>query len=345
MASIFQTRKGGRWTAQVNLDGKRRSKTFTHKRDAQRWARQEEAQQDTTGTVRAALSDVVFNDVIEAYLDEFGDKASRSKLGTITHISELIGRTPLPDLTVNRFREFAKMRRAEGAGPATIGQDMSYIHTVLKHGGAIAEVDTGAALGAYQSARAILSASGGVSRPTERDRRPTDAELVALRNQWAKRRRVVPMWDITRFAICTAMRLSEICRIRWDDLDVETRTVIIRDRKHPRSKIGNDQTVPLLVGPVVIDGQPVDPMELVLAQRRTDPEIFPHDSRTVSTSFTRGVAACGISDLRFHDLRHDGVSRLFEDGYQIEQVSLVSGHQDWSQLRRYTNLKAESLHR
>ncbi|WP_181824629.1 site-specific integrase [Phaeobacter gallaeciensis] len=343
MASIYKSRD--KWTAQVNLDGKRRSRTFDRKRDAERWARQEEAQQDATGTVQTVIADLTFNDVIAAYLDEFGEQASRSKLGTIRHISELIGRTPLPDLTSARIREFAKMRKAEGAGPATIGQDLTYIHTILKMGGAVADVDTDAALGAYTKARAILNASGTVGRPTERTRRPTDAELVALREQWAKRRRVVPMWDLTQFAIATAMRLSEICRIRWADLDVEGRMIWIRDRKHPRSKKGNDQNVPLLCGPVVIDGVTVDPMELVMRQHRTDPEIFPHDPKTVSTTFTRGVASCGISDLRFHDLRHDGVSRLFEAGYQIEQVSLVSGHQDWGMLRRYTQIKPESLHR
>ena len=57
------------------------------------------------------------------------------------------------------------------------------------------------------------------------------------------------------------------------------------------------------------------------------------------------MRACGIADLHFHDLRHEGVSRLFEKGYAIEQVSLVSGHRSWSSLKRYTNLRPDSLHR
>lgn len=85
---------------------------------------------------------VTLNDVISAYLKEFGETSSRSKLGAITHISEILGRTPLPDLTVKRFNEFAKMRKAEGAGPATIGQDLSYIHTLLTMGGPLAGVST-----------------------------------------------------------------------------------------------------------------------------------------------------------------------------------------------------------
>ncbi|MEP3329363.1 tyrosine-type recombinase/integrase [Sedimentitalea sp.] len=153
------------------------------------------------------------------------------------------------------------------------------------------------------------------------------------------------MWCLTQFAVCTAMRLSEICRIRWDDLDVEGRMVTIRDRKHPRSKIGNDQRVPLLSGPVTIDGQQVDPLRLILDQRRDNDCIFPFSPATVSTTFTRGVASCRTKDLRFHDLRHDGISRLFEAGYDIPRVSLVSWHQDWSMLRRYTQIDPASLHR
>jgi hypothetical protein len=38
------------------------------------------------------------------------------------------------------------------------------------------------------------------------------------------------------------------------------------------------------------------------------------------------------------------MSRLFEAGFSIEQVSLVTGHKDWKMLRRYTHLKPEALH-
>ena len=51
-----------------------------------------------------------------------------------------------------------------------------------------------------------------------------------------------------------------------------------------------------------------------------------------------------IEDLHFHDLRHEGTSRLFEAGFSIEQASLVIGHKDWKMLRRYTHLKPEASH-
>ena len=51
----------------------------------------------------------------------------------------------------------------------------------------------------------------------------------------------------------------------------------------------------------------------------------------------------GIDHAHFHDLRHEGTSRLFEAGLPIEKVALVTGHKDWRQLQRYTNLKVEDL--
>lgn len=73
--------------------------------------------------------------------------------------------------------------------------------------------------------------------------------------------------------------------------------------------------------------------------------IFPYNSRSVGTAFRRQCRELGIKDFHFHDLRHEATSRLFEAGFSIEQVALVTGHKDWKMLRRYTHLKPEALHR
>ena len=50
-----------------------------------------------------------------------------------------------------------------------------------------------------------------------------------------------------------------------------------------------------------------------------------------------------MSDLRFHDLRHEAISRFFELGLNIPEVAVISGHKDPRMLFRYTHLRAESL--
>ncbi len=50
-----------------------------------------------------------------------------------------------------------------------------------------------------------------------------------------------------------------------------------------------------------------------------------------------------MSDLRFHDFRHEAISRFFELGLNIPEVAVISGHKDPRMLFRYTHLRAEEL--
>lgn len=51
----------------------------------------------------------------------------------------------------------------------------------------------------------------------------------------------------------------------------------------------------------------------------------------------------GMPDLRFHDLRHEAVSRLIEGGLSDHEVAAISGHKSMQMLKRYTHLRAEDL--
>jgi integrase len=116
----------------------------------------------------------------------------------------------------------------------------------------------------------------------------------------------------------------------------------VRDRKDPRKKVGNDQRIPLLT----VSGY--NPLEFIEEQRRLvggNGRICPYKGRSIGTAFRRTCRELGIPDLHFHDLRHEATSRLFEAGFSIEQVALVTGHKDWKMLRRYTHLRPDSLHK
>lgn len=140
---------------------------------------------------------------------------------------------------------------------------------------------------------------------------------------------------VFEFAVHSAFRLGEICRIVWKDIDEKKRTIIIRDRKHPSEKKGNDQEVPLLP----------EMWRIIQAQPRKHAKIFPLMEGTISALFAKCCGELHIEDLHFHDTRHEGTSRLFEMGYQIQEVAIVTGHKDWKSLKRYTQIKPESLHR
>ena len=50
-----------------------------------------------------------------------------------------------------------------------------------------------------------------------------------------------------------------------------------------------------------------------------------------------------ITNLRFHDLRHEAVSQLVEKGLSDQEVATISGHKSMQMLKRYTHLRAEDL--
>lgn len=118
--------------------------------------------------------------------------------------------------------------------------------------------------------------------------------------------------------------------------------LLIRDRKDPRKKTGNDQRIPLFAA------TGFDAWALIRAQAGAfgtlEGRIFPYNSRSVGTAFRRACRELKIEDLHFHDLRHEGTSRLFEAGFTIEQVALVTGQKDWKILCRYTHIRPEALH-
>ncbi len=63
----------------------------------------------------------------------------------------------------------------------------------------------------------------------------------------------------------------------------------------------------------------------------------------VSQAFERVCRKAGIKGLRFHDLRHEATSRLFEKGLNTMEAAAVTGHKTLVMLKRYTHLRAEDL--
>jgi site-specific recombinase XerD len=80
-----------------------------------------------------------------------------------------------------------------------------------------------------------------------------------------------------------------------------------------------------------------------LAQPRSDERIFPRSTTYMSKVFHLAAVKAGVQDVVLHDLRHEGITRLFELGFQIQEVAMVSGHTNWRTLSRYTHLRPEGL--
>jgi len=263
----------------------------------------------------------------------------RSKAYCLDKLKASPGRIKIAALDREGLIAYAKRRAGQGAGPATISMVMGYIRTVLVHASAV----HGVAISPdpVDLARVALKRLDLVGKGQERCRRPSPDELNRiLTHLESKPRQMIPVARIVRFAVATGLHQDEICRIIWNDIDETRRTLTIRNRKHPRDTQVNTQTIAL------VSDAGWDPLDLLAQQAVVTQRlgrVFPYCGRSVGAAFRRACRDLSIIDLRFHDLRHETASRLFEAGYQIPEVALVTGHKDWKMLRRYTNLKAQDL--
>lgn len=331
MGSIIN--RDGKWRAQVRRKGHAaKCRTFRTKAQAEAWVRQVETDIDAGGA-RADVPTLTVAELIAAYrkLRESARPISDSSNEhyTLKALDRALGDKRAARMTPDDLVSFATLRREEGAGPYTINMDLSKLGTVYRYGAAALKVALPDVVGAARPTLTYLRLIGGGGK---RERRPTEDELLRIiehmRTGYGER-----YADAVAFAAIAAMRRGEVCAIRWADIE-EKAKVIGLDRKHPqKGKVW--ERVPLLG----------EAWNIVSRQPRDDERIFPLTPGTLSKYFTWSCRALGIPDLHFHDLRHEGTSRLFEEGYAIQQVALVTGHKDWRHLKRYTNLKPEDLHK
>lgn len=336
MASFSQL-PSGKWRVQVRRGAIYKAATFATKREAKDWSLQIEAQANhvAAGGYAPVPKGATLADLIDKYNESAVKLAGRTKEATLAMLRRDLGKVKLASLNPVVLRDFIDRRQEAGAGGVTIAADLSFLSAVLKWGRHARHLDLPDRIAL--DARASLSHRGLNTRGQERDREPTDAELSRIYAHWAeKTRQKIPMQTVCQFALATGMRQGEITRLEIEDIDSEARTVVIRDRKDPRNKQGNDQKVPLLPDAWAI-------VQPIIAERKTG-LLFPYDERSVSASFTRAVTATGITDLHFHDLRHKATAQFFRMGLDIPRVALLTGHKTWTMLRRYTAIKPSDVH-
>ncbi|WLS77194.1 site-specific integrase [Erwinia pyri] len=332
-----------RCTVAVRMNGTyayRQNKTFKKMGLAKAWGVQRVADIDSNGIPLPPTSDkvVTFGALIDKYVEHPHIKFGRSKRDSL----RLIRRCEISDLTISQltqksFIDHCEYRAACGAGPSTRWQDISFIGAVLKAAKPLFDIDVD--IQDFMNARYIMVKSGMISPGGIRSRRPTRDEcallIEALKQKQETSYLSIPYSEIFMFSILTCMRVGEVTRLRWEDLDEKQRAIMVRDRKDPRKKIGNHMTVALLG----------EAWHIVQRQPRQGDLIFPYKSKTISQAYRQERDRLNIVDLRYHDLRREGVSRLFEAGFSIEEVAQVSGHRSLKLLWKvYTELFPSSLH-
>lgn len=330
------------YTAQIRVkrDGElvhSESETFNRKALAQEWITRREAALDSQRARGEPLGKrMTVGELIGWYELRKREPWGRTKTLDLAKLKAGALKDKRSDrLTRQDIIAFIEQRRLDGAGPATASNDLIWLRQVFKSAAAV----TGAPMpiAALDEAATFLRAERTIAKPKRRDRRLVGDEEQRILAHFERRdvRAEIPMHDLVRFALLTARRQEEITRLRWADLSQAKGVALLRDVKHPTKKQGNDKTFRMLAAAwAIIQAQP---------RIEDEPRVFPYNSKSVGAAFTNAMPLLGIKDLRYHDLRHEATSRLFEKGYSIQEVAQFTLHESWATLKRYTHLKPEDV--
>ncbi|GLQ26161.1 site-specific integrase [Sulfitobacter pacificus] len=337
---VERKRKDGStaYVAQINVrrNGKwahRESRTFDKHASAAAWYKKRMKEISAAGDDLSTIKSKgrTLSTAIDRYITESVKDMGRTKAQVLRSIREYdIAEMACNDIRSHDIVQFAK-DLGSSRTPATVANYLSHLGAVF----AIARPAWGIPLDqqAMKDAFVVCNRLGITGKAKRRDRRPTldelNAILTMLEDKHIRRPNSAPMHRIVGFALFSTRRQEEITRVSWEGLDKTHGRVFIKDMKHPGDKVGNDVWCEL----------PKPAMDIALTMPKKGPLVFPYHSDTISASFTRACKVLEIEDLRFHDLRHEGVTRLFEIGETIPQVAAVSGHRSWSSLQRYTHIK------
>jgi len=147
---------------------------------------------------------------------------------------------------------------------------------------------------------------------------------------------------IVRIALETGMRWSEILTLRESQVDLKRRIVRLLKTKNTQPR-----TVPLTLSAVEMFRKAIanpvrpDDTDLIFSGAPgRDGVRRPYQFDRMWQAIKRKQ---GLKDFRFHDLRHEAVSRFVEAGFSDQEVSAISGHKSMQMLKRYTHLRTEDL--
>ena len=326
MASI--RKHGDKWQARIQRRGQPSlSKSFNNKADALKWARNTESQVDL-GTLASKQAMPRLSRILERYLEE----VSSLKKGALQEKYRVaqVRKAKLADAFIDRVDgvAVAKYRdeRLKVVAPNTVRLELALLSAVFEQ----CRKEWGYPIA--NPVREVRTPKPG--QPRKRRLEPGEEAALLAACEQSGSRYLVPLVTL---AIETGMRLSELASMTWRNVDLQKRTVHLPDTKN-----GSTRTVPLSTRalrvfqemPVSITGQ-----------------VFVAKVGSIKIAFRNALAKarsdslCGVFlvGLRFHDLRHEAVSRLLELGLNPLEVGMVSGHKTLAMLQRYAHLRATDI--
>jgi len=342
MATLVKT-PSGTWKAVIRKNGwPTISKTFRTKRDSEDWARRTEDEMVRGVYIQRSGSErMTLEAALKRYLsDVTPTKKPTTQRGEISKAKKLIehlGKYSLAALSAEIIAGYRDKRLSEAGHKGNISNNTVRLElALLSHLFTVAIQEWGVGL-TFNPVLNIRKPSPGEGR----DRRLTSDEELRLINAVNAHSNPMLGW-IVRIALETGMRASEISTLRMHQVDLERRVLRLKDTKNdsartvPLNRFATEAVKSAMSNPI----RPVDSELVFFGEPGRDKKRRPYAFTKVWGTLKKKLK---MSDFRFHDLRHEAVSRLVEAGLSDQEVSAISGHRSMQMLKRYTHLRAEDL--
>ncbi len=314
-------KRADKWQARVQRAGQSSlAKSFNTKADAVKWARHTESQLDL-GTLAPKEAMPPLIRIVARYLAE----VTPTKKGAAQELNRgrQIARTYLGSMQLDKITSEVVSNYRDGrlreVSNNTVRLELAFISVVFEQ----CAKEWGYRV--TNPVRQIRVPKPGKPRQRRLRSGEEDALLAACAASSA-----TYLHSLVILAIETGMRFGELVSITWDNVNLEVRTVHLPDTKN-----GHARTVPLSTRALGA---------ISTVPSGYEGRVFTGKPGSIRAAFGAALKRSGVgSDLRFHDLRHEAVTRLFERGLNPIEVGMISGHRSMSMLQRYTHLRLSRL--
>ena len=330
------------------------SKTFSKKSLAETWIKKRELEievnPDLITGVKETKTGMSLAEAIDKYIAEV-DIHSESKRHTLTYLKQWpISKIMLRFLRREHYAEHVALRRTanpdqkyKAIAASTALQELQFIRSVLTHADLVWNIEVN--IFELTQATKGMMMSRQITKSDERDRLPTNIELQNLTNlsyeRFSTGKYLMPIHLIMWLSIYTCRRLSELMRLDLRLYEQEHGVWQVEDVKNPNGSKGNNKYFKVSDDAKLIINELLQPevRQRMLKKRGNEHYLIPLVAKSVSDEFRELCVMLNIEDLRFHDLRHEGATRLAEKGLTIPQMQEYTMHDSWDSLQRYVNLK------
>jgi len=302
--------------------------TFRRKTDAKKWV------QDTESAIRDAryfkssvALKLTLNELLDQYIDEVlsEQKDWRNRKRQLEWWRNQIGHLVLADITP---AEVSRLKSVLSNETTKSGKKRA-ASTVNRYLAALSHVLSVAVKEWHCIDQNPVFSVSKLSEPRGRVRFLDEHERRSL-IEACKTSDESVLYPIVLLALSTGARKGEILGLRWRNIDLDRRIAILDDTKNAE------------IRPLPLVGEAFDQLERLSKVRRIDTDlVFP--GRTgkpiaIDKVWREALRVAGITDFRFHDLRHTAASYLAMSGATPTEIAAILGHKTLQMVKRYAHL-------